>query len=106
MGLDQLDKDEEAVTPRDSRSSLKDYDTPVFTRKEEVEKFAPARVVKPTILGLDDNGEMEHNFPCPVCTKKPAKYTELKGKHVFAPCDDCATDGYSLIKKKSFWSWQ
>ncbi len=72
-------------------------------RKDEIKKYKQETVLKPTIFGIDSKGEMEHNFPCPVCADAPATYEMIGAKHVFAPCDKCKKEGYQLIKKNWFW---
>ncbi len=48
-------------------------------------------------FGFKD-GVLQHNMPCPVCVKYPAKYSS---KGFFAPCQTCENNGY-ILKKKIF----
>ena len=52
--------------------------------------------------GFDEDGELEHNMPCPICIKNKAKYEQIGQRFVFGPCLDCGSNGYYISKK--WWS--
>jgi hypothetical protein len=51
------------------------------------------------------DGVLQHNMPCPVCLKKPAKYISSEDVHYFGPCEVCETLGFKLenTKRKKGW---
>jgi hypothetical protein len=64
-------------------------------------------LLKVRTFGFKD-GVLQHNMPCPVCLKKPAKYISSEEMHFFGPCEACEILGYKLEnvknKKTGFWS--
>lgn len=40
---------------------------------------------------------IEHNYPCPVCQKRPAVWDSTNGN--FQPCWGCQDEGWNLVKK-------
>jgi CRISPR/Cas system-associated protein Cas10 (large subunit of type III CRISPR-Cas system) len=64
-------------------------------------------LLKIRTFGFKD-GVLQHNMPCPVCLKKPAKYISSEEMHFFGPCEACEILGYKLEnvknKKTGFWS--
>ena len=90
--------------PREKPSSIglgnmyKD-EIPAMPLKDVIEKYQPLKVLKITVSGIDRNGEVEHNFPCPVCAQGLARYTMIAKKHVFAPCVECTAEGFVIAKR-------
>lgn len=103
MGLDKLSHNKDVVN-KFTKKHIKDTPSSM-SREDEIKKYALPKVLAPTILGMNEDGTIDHNFPCPVCKSKIAIYTNIQGKFVFAPCEGCKKEGYSIIKKRK-WFWQ
>ena len=87
---------------RDAKADYLD-DAPVFSRSDEIKNMKQNYVSEFTVFGMDDNGNVEHNFPCPVCTKNVAIYSTVGTKFVFAPCKECSKLGFKISKKENKW---
>ena len=98
LGLDSVHDTDKMIDEYFSKKSDKKKIV-LSSDTEQKDEDVPA-LLKISTFGFK-NGELVHNMPCPICLEKRARFVSGDFRNYFAPCRDCADEGYLIVNRAS-----